>query len=897
MYEKFIGLLKGGSILSAAAAKGLGSLLGLALAVTTLGWVSPEAALAVDLDNSNNYTDKTPADPTMATVAVPQDNANNPLPSNNVANVTANIGSGAGNVSAMGGLASSGDSTGNTLNIHGAYAVYGQAAGGFAKNGSALNNRTSLNDATASVKENVFGGVSLAGSLAEGNVVDIAAGAVEKDVLGGLAVTGAAIGNKVFLSGGTVTGSVYGGRAGVDLAGTASSGHEASRNEVHVAAGNLKEVIGGAVRKTGGGALAVGNLVKIVGGAVSAVKGAEITDDGVAEGNMVFIDGTAITVNGEIYGANVGTGQANANRVTINAPTIIDNIFGGRVGGAGTVKNNEVVINGGTYSAADKTVYGGYAAGAGQAVGNRVVINDLKGNSTIFGGSNQKYSVIGGYADSGQADGNEVVINGGTFANSEIYGGSTNAGSAINNVVIISGSASLEAINLNGGGKTGGNGDIHSGNVLKANLYSGSKTLGDIKNFEFVDFLLPASVAPGGQVILSANRITNTDASKKTSVRELVFQYGGDLFEVNDSFELIALTDVTDTSFAGGGLEIVQGSLLSYDAVVSLDQNTVTAKIVGAPKVRPETKALSEGFVSGVTVLNQGTDLAADKGVSLAAINAMQPGLQSFGSFNGGSSRYSTGSHVDVDSFNLLTGLSYGTDFAAGRLTLGGFFEYGHGNYDTYNVFPNGVVAGDGDVDSIGGGALVRFDFSDAGPGHFYAEGSVRYGQAKTDFNSSSFAPQTGGVSFETKSDYYGLHAGTGYAFNLTDRSLLDVYGKYLWSRQEGDSIALRTGERIDFDDVDSHRARVGARYSFKASDLISPYFGAAAEQEFDGQASARVAGRLPIEAPNLKGATGIAEIGVDINTGGPMVLALGAQGYMGKRKGASGSLELKFEF
>jgi hypothetical protein len=32
-----------------------------------------------------------------------------------------------------------------------------------------------------------------------------------------------------------------------------------------------------------------------------------------------------------------------------------------------------------------------------------------------------------------------------------------------------------------------------------------------------------------------------------------------------------------------------------------------------------------------------------------------------------------------------MTGLSWGNDFDSGRLTLGGFFEYGNGSYDTYN--------------------------------------------------------------------------------------------------------------------------------------------------------------------------------------------------------------------
>ena len=57
--------------------------------------------------------------------------------------------------------------------------------------------------------------------------------------------------------------------------------------------------------------------------------------------------------------------------------------------------------------------------------------------------------------------------------------------------------------------------------------------------------------------------------------------------------------------------------------------------------------------------------------------------------YSGGSIRYSTGSHVDMNSVSLMTDLSYGVELKPGALTLGAFSEYGDGSYDSYNSFSN----------------------------------------------------------------------------------------------------------------------------------------------------------------------------------------------------------------
>jgi outer membrane autotransporter protein len=284
-----------------------------------------------------------------------------------------------------------------------------------------------------------------------------------------------------------------------------------------------------------------------------------------------------------------------------------------------------------------------------------------------------------------------------------------------------------------------------------------------------------------------------------------------------------------------------------------------------------------------------------DKAVKLATQNAADPGIKAFGAFGGGKLRYNTGSHVDVNGFSLVTGASYGTDISLGRMTFGGFFEYGNGDYDSYNSFANGTVHGSGDTNYVGGGLLSRLDFSNG----FYAEVSGRIGSMESDFSSDDIRDFSGTrASYETSSSYYGFHLGTGYLWNITDNTELDLYAKYAWTRQEGDKVKLSTGDIVTFDDVDSNRARLGARFSYAATEKLSPYIGAAWEHEFNGKASATAYG-LKLDAPSTKGSTGVGEIGLSIKPSStlPLSVELGVQGYVGKREGITGSLQLKFEF
>jgi outer membrane autotransporter protein len=314
--------------------------------------------------------------------------------------------------------------------------------------------------------------------------------------------------------------------------------------------------------------------------------------------------------------------------------------------------------------------------------------------------------------------------------------------------------------------------------------------------------------------------------------------------------------------------------------------------------VNEQTKSLSEGFLAGLTLLNQGADLIAGSGMSEAARATLSTrhGSGVFLTLAGGTIRHDTGSHVDMDSFSLLAGLSQGANLKAGRLTAGVFFEYGLGSYDTYNSFATAAsVRGKGDAHHYGGGLLGRMDFRN----DFHLEASFRAGYLTNDYRSSDLRDGRGRkAGYDASSLYYGLHVGLGYVWKITSAASLDSYAKFFWTRQEGDSVRLSTGDPVRFKSADSRRLRLGGRFSYAVSDRVSPYIGAAWEREYDGKAKATTNG-YRIEAPELKGDTGIGEIGVTFSASqdAPLFIDLGAQGYVGEREGVTGSLRVRLDF
>jgi outer membrane autotransporter protein len=189
-------------------------------------------------------------------------------------------------------------------------------------------------------------------------------------------------------------------------------------------------------------------------------------------------------------------------------------------------------------------------------------------------------------------------------------------------------------------------------------------------------------------------------------------------------------------------------------------------------------------------------------------------------------------------------------------------------------------------------------DFVDTGPGFFYTEGSLRAGQLRNEFRTSALTDGMGNrANYTSTTPYYGLHFGTGYILEITDQSVLDIYGKYFWTRIGRDSVTLDTNDPVRFNSVDSHRVRLGSRFSHAVNDCITPYIGVAFEREFSGTVRASSYGHS-LDAPSLRGNSGLGELGLSLTPSAvPVTFDLGVQGHVGNREGVSGTFQLRWDF
>ncbi len=311
-------------------------------------------------------------------------------------------------------------------------------------------------------------------------------------------------------------------------------------------------------------------------------------------------------------------------------------------------------------------------------------------------------------------------------------------------------------------------------------------------------------------------------------------------------------------------------------------------------------KAYAEGRTATLAFVNQGADLILNQGMGSALMSTRGPGFQfnAFAAGQGGWSRYNTGSHVDVSGASMLAGIAVGNDAGPGRLTAGLFFEGGWGSYNSYNSFSNfASVKGDGDTNYYGGGILGRYDLKSGALSGLYFDASARMGRASTDFSTGDIRYNGNKADFDSDSMYWGAHAGLGYQWSFTEKAMLDVSGKFIWTRQDGDNVNV-SGDKVRFDSAESLRTRLGGRFNYAVCDYATPYVGAYWEHEFDGKQRSSVNG-VGVGSPSLKGDTGVGELGLTIRPvkDSGFSMDLGVQGYTGVREGVTGSLQLKFEF
>ena len=438
-------------------------------------------------------------------------------------------------------------------------------------------------------------------------------------------------------------------------------------------------------------------------------------DDGTgaatANNNIVTITSGA-SVDWDVLGgyaqSDSGAATASGNTVTVRRGASVGSVKGAYAHvddgtGAATANNNTVTVSSGAY--VDGDVSGAYAfafvdSGTGAATANS---NTVTISSTAYVGSD----VYGGWAEfwgtgTATATGNTVTISGGTVGGdvygglAEVYGTGT-ATTATGNTVTISGSPDLSASTLYGGGGTGGAGsDFFTGNTL--NLKTSGLTVAGLQNFENLNFYLPATMANGETALTVTGEADITDSTVRVGVNG-----GSSALEIGETVTLISAGTLTgaadlDGTRAGG----IQGiaNIYKFDLSVVGDELFATA---AERDSNAQLKALLEGRLAGLAFASQGYDLIVGPGMYAAMLETKRQGagIVPFAVVGGGTNRYDTGSHIDVDGVHLLAGMAWRANIAAASsLVTGAFFEAGWGSYDSRNSFNNlPSVKGKGDTD------------------------------------------------------------------------------------------------------------------------------------------------------------------------------------------------------
>jgi len=406
-------------------------------------------------------------------------------------------------------------------------------------------------------------------------------------------------------------------------------------------------------------------------------------------------------------------------------------------------------------------------------------------------------------------------------------------------------------------------------------------------------FVLPATLQAGGTAVtVGTANLTGTTLG-------IAYQSGRPNLGVGEQFILLDATTALNTDIVTLTVQSPNGDVYQL-TVNGLQIGALLQSISPTGPAYERLKAYAETRGANMAFVNQGMDFILNRGFGSALLATSGQGFKvsSFGGLGGGWSRYHTGSHVDVSGLSLLAGIAMGSDVGPGRFTLGAFFEGGWGSYNSYNSFSNSASAkGKGNTDYYGGGILGRYDVNQGPLSGLYVDASARMGWTRTDFRTNDIQYNGWNPNFESSAPYYGLHGGIGYVWQFTDKASLDLSAKVLWTRQQGDSVTVYQ-DRLRFKDADSLRTRLGGRFAYAVNEYVSPYIGAYWEHEFDGKLRSKVNG-ISLGTPSLQGDTGMGEIGLNLKPSKtlPLSFDLGVQGYVGKREGVSGSLQVKWEF
>lgn len=572
------------------------------------------------------------------------------------------------------------------------------------------------------------------------------------------------------------------------------------------------------------------------------------------------------------------------------------------------------------------------------ASGNTVVMNGQLNNGAIYGGDTTFYAARGttklsasGVANGSLANDTAVIVSG-----SKVL--------ATNNIVTLGDQAKITgADTVIYGGYLSYNTaeghkpefyDVFSGNTL--NFSAQPVSVHTVANFEKYNFTLEPSLANTNTALISAQNIVlgsnsdNLDAAQtaKASEIKVVGIHSGNALSAGDRFVLMRANSLTGTGNGTTSYGIAQqGISLLYDVRTNVDLagKEVTAEILAcqnssgvgctteivtppvtpvtpvtptnpsapAARTNPQLKSLSEGYLAGTMLVTRGADLVADNSFDAISAQNNGQGLAPFALASASHNRYDSGSHITSNDTFLSAGLSYRQE----QWVTGLFVEGGRGNYDSHNSFYNAAsVHGDGDARYHGAGLLGRYTFTNG----FYADASYRFGKNRTHFDTNDLQNLASGeyARYSVWTRYNSAHIGMGYELPLNEIQTLDLSAKYLETRMGGKHTIV-AGDPIHFKPVDSKRLRLNGELVHRYDPSVTLKVGLGYEHEYDGKAKATTYDQYRIDAPDVKGGTGILSLGAQVKPSASRNLTLdfAAIGYTGKRDGYGASALMQYRF
>ncbi|MCG5030734.1 autotransporter outer membrane beta-barrel domain-containing protein [Mesosutterella sp. OilRF-GAM-744-9] len=395
-----------------------------------------------------------------------------------------------------------------------------------------------------------------------------------------------------------------------------------------------------------------------------------------------------------------------------------------------------------------------------------------------------------------------------------------------------------------------------------------------------------------GKTPLTLERdVTYDFAEARIETSGLTFKSLSDLKEGTNTMTLLDANgraeNLTEKSLSGESLKYTVGTTLEGSGRAYLQNGNIQYSIdlkdtFSKPQPQKQTHMTVMGHEAGLTALIEGSDLVVR---DLRAARDEKNALYGFVSSMGGANRYDTGSHLRTDLYNGHAGL--GARFATAR---GGegicalFFDYGHGNYHSYDA----GRSGHGKIDYSGAGLFGQHRWEN----QIFTEGSLRTGRLKNKSRHALVDGEGNGYDYNTHSRYWAFHFGLGKTLEVARDDSVDLYGRYFYTHLGSD--VFRAAGTYRLDGANSSLLRLGGQWNHAGRDSL--YFaGLAYEYEFDGKASG-LADEVPIRNADIRGSSARFEVGGKW-TKGPWVLDLAAHAYAGQHRGAGGNMNIVYRF